>query len=526
MHTALFAPLAVLATTAALAIPAPIQAVSTANHNATSLAWGACPDPDVPRDPRTECATLRVPRDYRQPDGPQITITISRIPAADPALRRGILLSNPGGPGGPGLDLPQFLLTVLPPQVLARYDLIGFDPRGVGASTPISCGITIGDLPELFKLFELVLPYPAPDGSIERNIEFARTTADGCVAHTGDLLPHITTANTARDMDRIRAALGESKLSYLGYSYGTYLGAVYLSLFPQRGDRILLDSAVDPQRIWHETWRQFGPAVEVRLRDFTTWVARRNDTYGLGTTPEEVRGNYSRMTAELDRDPLELPDFGIVLTGNLMREFTRRDLYDDRSFPGMAERWAAVGGATGISTGTAALLSFEPPPPDNDIAVLLAISCNDIAWSREVDRYARNVAIDRRLFPATAGAPGNIWPCAFWPTRPVEPPVRVTDDGPRNILILQNLRDPATPWWTGYGLRTALGQRAAFVTVDAGGHTIYGNRSGACTDAIANTFLTNGVLPGHDQFCKGPSPEDVTPQISQAPGFRPGRWLS
>ncbi len=455
---------------------------------------------------------MRVPRDYREPNGTQITLTVSRIRTAEPALRRGILLSNPGGPGGSGLDLPGLLALTLPPEVLARYDLIGFDPRGVNASTPINCGIP-ADTP-----IELILPYPAPDGSIARNVEFARATAHGCAANTGALLPHITTANTARDMDRIRAALGEPKLSYIGYSYGTYLGAVYVSLFPQRGDRILLDSAVDPRLIWYNVWRQFSPAVKLRLPDFTGWAARRHDEYGLGATPDTVQATYFRVAGKLDRAPMQVPGLGLV-TGNLFRELTRSLLYDDRLFPLLAPIWAFLNG-TGPDP------DVELGAPDgNQLAVLYSIACNDIAWSRDVNMYARNVAIDRRQFPITAGVSANIWPCAFWPHRPVEPPVRVTSDGPRNILILQNLRDPATSWASGFGLRTALGRRAAFVTVDAGGHGIYGIRSGPCTDAIATAFFTTGALPDRDRFCVGPSPEELTSQAT-APAILPGRWLS
>jgi hypothetical protein len=157
-------------------------------------------------------------------------------------------------------------------------------------------------------------------------------------------------------------------------------------------------------------------------------------------------------------------------------------------------------------------------PPDNSYAVLYAIACNDVQWSRDVSGYAREVAVHRAVYPLTAGWPANIWPCAFW-GRNVEPPVTVNSNGPRNLLILQNLRDPATPWIGGVGLRNVLGRRAAFVTVDAGGHGIYAIRSGPCTDAITNTFLVSGVLPGRDRFCVGPSPDDPATLTASADRF-------
>ncbi|WP_207922630.1 alpha/beta hydrolase [Micromonospora sp. KC606] len=468
--------------------------------------WGTCPPPaeGSGRDARQQCATLRLPLDYRHPHGRQIDVTISRIATAEPGLRRGILLSNPGGPGGSGLDMPSFLAAALPAEVLTRYDLIGFDPRGVGASTPITCGIT-----DPVAVTDLILPYPAPDGSIARNIEFARTTARDCAAHSGELLPHITTANTARDMDRIRAALGEPKLSYLGYSYGSYLGAVYTSLFPGRSDRIILDSAVDPTQIWHGIWRQFGPSTAVRFPDFTAWAAARNDGYALGTTPAAVTRTYYATAAKLDREPVVTPE--LVLTGNVYRAITRALLYDDRNFPLLATIWQELAQATPPAA-LAALrrrAAAAQAPADNSIAVLYAIACGDVAWSRDVDRYARDVAVDRRLFPITAGMPANLWPCVFWPNRPLEPPVAVTGKGPRNVLILQNLRDPATGWRSAFGLRRALDRRAAMVTQDAGGHGVYGIRSGPCAADIATAFLTTGTLPDRDRFCPGPSPDDV-----------------
>jgi pimeloyl-ACP methyl ester carboxylesterase len=505
--------LALSVAAAVLVTPAPAIAAPAD----PGLSWAPC---DTASDSRLECADLSVPLDHRAPRGRSITVAVSRLKAADPAKRRGVLLLNPGGPGGSGLDMPLFLAQTLPADVVDRYDLIGFDPRGVGRSTPISCGI-----PDSTP-FDLILPYPAPNGSINRNVAYARATARGCAATAGDLLPHITTANTARDMDRIRAALGEPKISYLGYSYGTYLGAVYVSLFPQRTDRIVLDSAVDPARVWYGVWSSWGEAIALRLPDFTKWAASHDDVYHLGATPRAVERTYYRIAGRLDHSPVEFP--GITVNGNIFREQTRGALYDDRAFPDLARFWQEFSDPADPPARSAALATgAAEPAADNSVAVLYAIVCGDVSWSRDITRYARNSAASRRMYPATAGMPANIWPCAFWAHRPVEPPVKVTDRGPRTVLILQNLRDPATSWRNGYGLRRALGHRAAFVTVNAGGHGIYGIRSGPCTDAIATGFLAAGELPAHDQFCQGPSPEDVpaTGARSADTGWRPGPWL-
>ncbi|MFC4588972.1 alpha/beta hydrolase [Sphaerisporangium corydalis] len=488
--------------------------------------WGECPpvETGIPRDPRQQCATLRVPLDYRAPRGRSIEITISRIGTALPGSRRGILLSNPGGPGDSGLDLPSGLADVLPRQVLDRYDLIGFDPRGIGHSTPVTCGL------DLVRQSTLLLPYPAPDGGIERNIAFARDTAAACAEHSGDLLPFITTANTARDMDRIRAALGEPKLSYFGLSYGTYLGAVYISLFPGRGDRIVLDSAVDPGLVWRDLLRGWNQAVAVRLPDFLGFAAERDAVYHLGATQDEVRRTYDRLTSALDRQPVPNPG-GPVLDGNLLREITRSLLYFDGYFPSLAEFWqelAATVSGSGMNTamdagilarldrlGLADGAKVAQVPADNRIAALYAVFCGDVAWPRDVAAYARQVAADRRAWPLTAGMPSNVFPCAAWPTRPVEPLVPVTGHGPRNVLILQNTRDPSTSLVSARGLRAALGRRAVMITVDQGGHGVTG--LGSCADEVMPAFLATGALPGRDLFCPAPSPADAFARATHSP---------
>jgi hypothetical protein len=139
---------------------------------------------------------------------------------------------------------------------------------------------------------------------------------------------------------------------------------------------------------------------------------------------------------------------------------------------------------------------------------MYAVVCGDVAWPRDVALYARQVAADQRAWPATAGMPSNLWPCVAWPTRPVEPPVKVTGHGPRNVLILQNTRDPATPLVSARGLRAVLDRRAAMITVDQGGHGVVG--LGSCADEAMNTFLATGALPERDRFCPAPSPADAT----------------
>jgi pimeloyl-ACP methyl ester carboxylesterase len=472
--------------------------------------WTGCPPAllPVPDDPRLRCATLRVPLDYRRPQGRTIDVMISKIATAKPGLRRGVLLHNGGGPGVPSLHLPAAYAQIYPPEVLDRYDLVGFDPRGIGYSTPVTCGRT----PDQYPL-DVYFPFPAPDGSIDRNVRFARETARDCQEHGGAVLPHITTANTARDMDRIRIALGEPKVSYNSGSYGSYLGAVYATLFTHRTDRFVIDSNVDPDRIWHHQFALWDHGLELRFADIAAWLAERDATYHLGGTPAEVRQRYFELVARLDAAPVPHPELGQI-TGNMLRAIVFGFSYHTILFPELAEFWVfADRGGAGAAPSAASSVPVSVPvsvPADNVRASQLAVLCGDARAPREVQHYRGEVTVNRALFPLMGGMGTNIWPCAFWPD-PVERPVKVTDRGPANILMIQTLRDPATPYRGALGMRQALGQRARMVTVDSGNHGAYDPSTPSCAVREAHRFLQTGILPARDQFCR-PDPAAAAAQ--------------
>ncbi|MDN3354929.1 alpha/beta hydrolase [Actinomadura sp. DC4] len=502
----------------AAAVAASAGLVSALPHMATAadrtraIVWGACPAPPAGTqvDPRQTCGTLSVPLDYRHPGGRQITLAVSRIPAADPAKRRGVMLLNPGGPGGEGLNTPSAFGGLASEPVLAAYDRIGVDPRGVGRSNPVTCGLSASEIMPPY-------PYPAADGSIEGDVAFARSAAARCTAASGDVLPFITTANTARDMDRIRQALGERRISYWGGSYGTYLGAAYASLFPRRTDRMVLDSAVDPARVWYGEFRLQSKGIAIRFPDAARYAADRDGEVGFGSTPKAVTTSYLALAARLDARPATIPGTSTVLSGNLFRYLTTALLSQDAAFPQLAQTWHAVadlaaGHARAEEAGALqqTLAMVDPSggtspgvPADNAVAAAYAIACDDVRWPRDVREYAHNVAEDRASFPLSAGAPANIWPCAFWPTAPVEPAVTISGHGPRDILILQNERDPSTALDSGRGMHKALGARSALVTVDAGGHGVYGMQGPqACATKAADAFLLDGTMPRQDVHCR------------------------
>lgn len=261
---------------------------------AAKLTWKNCATSDYPT---LQCASLKVPLDHRNPHGKQITLALSRVQHTA-TKSQGPLLVNPGGPGGSGLTLAGFVASSLPKAVAAQYDVIGFDPRGVGKSSPaLDCKP---------GHFNPVRPDSVPSTpAIEKaNLQRAKSFAAACGQKYASLLPYINTIQAVQDMDSIRAALGAEKTSYFGYSYGTYLGAVYAKLFPQRVKRLVLDSIVDPTGVWYDDNIGQDYAFDARQKALMAWIAKYNATYKLGTDPAKIAAKWYAMRG---RSPRSLP---------------------------------------------------------------------------------------------------------------------------------------------------------------------------------------------------------------------------
>ncbi|WP_330228890.1 alpha/beta hydrolase [Nocardia sp. NBC_00508] len=472
--------LRLLAATAVAATAIPFASVAA---QPSTVKWGRCPE-DV-AGPVLQCATVEVPLDYRNPDGQHIEIMISKLESKNPAKRRGVLMTNAGGPGIAALGFGAVLAASgLPPQLLDSYDVISFDPRGVGHSTPVTCNFT----PEQQKR-GIIPAYAHTAADVEREAVFARTVAEQCAnSPTAWMLPHTTTANTARDMDRIRAALGQEKVSYLAPSYGTYLGAVYTTMFPERTDRVVLDSSLPAAGYDVTFMRGFGRGTQDRFPDFAAFAAAHPE-YGLGTTSEQVRAKYFDLAARLEAEPVQ----GIGATA--FRDTMLQLLYDDSSLPLLAEFMQALD-------------TDQPLPPipaiaglENAMSARLAVICDDRSWPETVQEYQRNAEVDRVRYPLLGGATANIGPCAFWPTEPIEPPVQIGDQGPSNVLIVQYQRDPGTPLVGAEDMRRAFGGRATMIVVDQGGHVVIPFSRNKCAIDTTTAFLTTGQRPAQDLAC-------------------------
>ncbi|MFE9560345.1 alpha/beta hydrolase [Streptomyces sp. NPDC006487] len=464
-------------------------------------AWHRC---SAEQPASYECASIKVPLDYRRPRGRTLDLAISRVKSTNPAKRHGVLLMNPGGPGGSGLDLPLSLGEVVPAKVSERYDLIGFDPRGVGASSPISCGLEDS---------EQGIDRPYRPGSFPSDVAWARTIAEKCREKAGSVLPYITTRNTARDMDTIRAVLGERKLSYLGYSYGTYLGAVYTQMFPGRTDRFVLDSGVDPDRIWRGMFQTWATEAEPAFARWTRWAAQRAGEYHLGESPATVSKTFWDLVARADRDPIVFE--GQKINGDDIRGARGLFFYPAQVTPlVVALKEAAEGkpartpGASGpdfdMKRALAGRSGAAEPASDNGVAVFWSVVCGDTdSWPRDPQRYRRDAVRDKAAYPLYGDFASNIKPCAFWP-RPLE--AQTPMKARAGVLTVQNEWDSQTPLASGQGLHRALKGSRMVLALGAEGHGVYLADPSSCANAPVTDYLVTGRLPAADITCRAPSP--------------------
>ncbi|MFG2329679.1 alpha/beta hydrolase [Streptomyces sp. NPDC048604] len=488
------------ATVATALLPlAPASAAAPAAPAAPALDWTAC----GPAGQGQECAKLTVPLDYRDPDGEQLALAVTRIRSTRPEARRGTLMVIPGGPGGSGVERLTQKGARLAKETGGAYDLVAFDPRGVGGSSRANCRLDEAD-----RWMVTLRSWPAADGGIDANAERSRRTAEACRRNGGAVLDSFTTANQVRDMDRLRRALGEQRLSAWSTSYGAYVAAQYAQKFPRRTDRIVLDSSADPdpKRVAQGWLRDMAKGAEVRFPDFAAWAAhpeRDDDGLRLAARSEDVRPLFLALAARLDREPVPSTTAGVAVDGNVLRQAMQLALGSDGAFPSLARLIKAVQDPAAATDPTRRPVLPPPlaqPLSDEDAAIMVGVICNDVRWTGTVGDHRTAVAADRTAHPLTAGFPVNITPCSFWKA-PAEKPTRLTSDGPSNILMIQSRRDPNAPHSSGLKMRAALGDRARLVTVERGGHGMYLGNGNACGDAAVTRFLLTGERPEQDVYC-------------------------
>ncbi|WP_067462281.1 alpha/beta hydrolase [Actinomadura macra] len=445
------------------------------------------------------CARLTVPLDYTRPAGRTITIALSRLPATDPSHRIGTLMLNHGGPAEPTLGMPLETREYMG-KVSARYDLIGMDPRFVGRSTPLDCAWPVG----------IWIRSAGTDrAGFDRQVAFHKDLAERCVSRHGDVLPHVNTRNTARDMDLVRAALGERRISYLGYSYGAYLGSVYAQMFPGRTDRMVLDSAGDP-RAWGPRLTGNERASEGALRAWATWTAARHEQYGLGRTRHAVLATVGRIVQSSSERPLRIGSYTVdehvvpyLVYGGIGSD---RDQARAAFASSVQVLEQATSGATVPPTPAleASLRFILNGTTSHLVSPAAAIICGDRAAPRDPEVYWNDVQRSRRRHPLFGPITNNIAPCAFWPEPPREQPTRI--DNGAAALIVSATGDIATTYRGSRSLHRLMTGSRLLTLRDAIAHGIYGEYGDTCIDEKVNAYLRTGTLPTQDLTCRMPSP--------------------
>ncbi|MGW5635715.1 alpha/beta hydrolase [Streptomyces sp. NPDC003832] len=485
----------------------PAEADDRGATTAAQLSWKDCGTASYPT---LQCTSLEVPLDHANPRGRKITLALSRVPHTAKKYQ-GPLLVNPGGPGGSGLTLAGFVANSLPESVAAQYDVIGFDPRGVGRSEPaLDC---------LPGHFDPVRPDSVPSTpALERaNLTRAQTFAKACGDRHADVLPYIDTVSAVRDMDRIRRAVGAERINYFGYSYGTYLGAVYARLFPERVRRLVLDSVVDPTGVWYRNNLAQDYAFNDRHLAFMAWVARHDATYELGTDPAKIEKRWYAMRAELAKEPAG----GRVGPAELEETFLPGGYYNGY-WPYLAEAFAAYTNDGDTEALVEAYDNFAAVDAsgDNGYSVYTAVQCRDAKWPRDWRQWrADNWAVYRK---APFMAWSNAWynaPCAFWPTESLKP-VNVANAELPPALLLQATGDAATPYEGAVMANRLL--RGSSLVVEEGGQNHGVSLSGnACLDGHLARYLTDGTVPRGrgeaDAVCEAlPDPEPAAARSASA----------
>ncbi|MHB9852612.1 alpha/beta hydrolase [Streptomyces sp. Tue6028] len=462
------------------------------------LSWRSCGVPGF------ECATMKAPVDYAKPDAGDVRLAVARKKATGPGARLGSLQVNPGGPGGSAIDYLQSYAGIgYPADVRARYDMVAMDPRGVARSEPVEC--LTGPQMDTFTQTDTT---PDDKKETQQLVDAFKKFAEGCGARSPELLRHVSTVDAARDMDILRAVLGDKKLNYVGASYGTFLGATYAGLYPDRVGRMVLDGAMDPSIDARRLNEDQTAGFETAFRSFAKDCSQQSDCPlgDAGTSPEQMAKNLKAFFQELDKKPIPTGDpDGRKLGEALATTGVIAAMYDEAAWQQLRE-------------------ALDSAMKDDDGAGLLALA--DSYYERDANgKYANlmfaNAAVNCLDLPPAFEGPDQVekalpafekassvfgeglaWAalnCGYWPVRATGEPHRIEAKGAPPILVVGTTRDPATPYRWAQSLASQLSS-GTLLTYVGDGHTAYG-RGSQCIDSAINRYLLEGTPPADGKRC-------------------------
>lgn len=452
------------------------------------LSWSPCGSGN-------ECAKLTVPLDYDSPDGRTIKLALLKVPAGDEAI--GSLVINPGGPGGSGVGYASYVGTSWPRDLTDNYDIVGFDPRGVGKSAPLKCLSTK-------QMDELVAADPDPDTRAERdNLDrLVRVFGEGCLKESGELPRHMSTVEVAKDLDVLRQALGEGKLDYFGASYGTLIGATYANMFPTHVGRMVLDGAVDPALSNAELAMQQAGGFETALRAYVADCTKHSKCV-LGNDVETGLARIRRLLADIEQRPLPTDSSRDLEIGNAYIGIWL-PLYVKDYWPSLTR---ALDEAITKGRGTQLLELADQyvgrgPSSynDNSMEVLYAVNCLDHSDSIPTKQVPKYFAEFEKVSPTFGKAFAfSLSTCAEWPVQSGQVTKAMAAAGAPPIVVVGTTRDPATPYQWAVNLADEL-DSGVLISRDGDGHTGY-NSNNSCVDDAINAYLVDGEVPKDGLKC-------------------------
>ncbi|MFE1766865.1 alpha/beta hydrolase [Streptomyces angustmyceticus] len=455
------------------------------------LTWHACGN-------GFQCATMKAPLDYARPEAGDIKLAVARRKATGPGSRLGSLLVNPGGPGGSAIDyLEQY--APQPAPIRARYDMAAMDPRGVDHSQPIECLSN-----KQMDRYTQTDQTPDSPAEVDKLTTAFRDFAKGCASRSGKLLSHVSTVEAARDMDMLRAVLGDKKLNFVGASYGTFLGATYAGLYPSRVGRVVLDGAMNPELDSRTTNVEQTAGFDTAFTAFAKdCIKHKNCPLGTKST-QDAGEQLTALFKKLDAHPAATGE-DRKLTESLASTGVIAALYDQRAWPLLRDYLAQAKAGNGRGLLTFSDSYYERSPNgsySNQMYANPAVNCLDLAPAFTSPEQVRAALPSFRKASPVFGE-NFAWAalnCAYWPVKPTGTAHRIEAKGAAPILVVGTTRDPATPYIWAKALASQLSS-ATLLTYDGDGHTAYG-RGSTCIDKAINAYLLDGTVPPKHKVCK------------------------
>ncbi len=456
---------------------------------ASTLDWKSCPDAGA----RIECATLTVPIDYENASGGTIDLALMRLPASKKSERVGSMLVNPGGPGVPGTELIPAATSIWPKDIRDRFDIVAWDPRGTGGSAPVDC---VADVDRYFAE-----PDPSPDTPAEKQelVDRAQEFDNACEKADGPMLAHISTVDTANDLERIRQALGEDTITYFGFSYGSELGATYATLFGKHIRAMVLDGAIDPDLDGVETAHAQAVGAEHALDSFLAdCSSHRTCAFNNNGNAE---GAFDTLMAKLDSNPLPPPEKGRPEVGQgVALNAVIQALYSVDLWPSLAEALndAQHGNGDGLLALSDSYLEREDNGTwSNTIEAFIAISCLDDPVPTDINAYDALAEQFAKDAPRLGRSFAYGFQCALWPVPP-RPGPKATGAGAPPILVVGTTGDPFTPLAQSQQLADAL-ESGVLLVREGEGHTAYGEDK--CVDDAIDAYILDLTVPADGTRC-------------------------